>query len=225
MEVKYIHHCGDDLAVVNAARVSFNKKSNYVGESVYFDGRRINHLSIKDEKLINYLAKHKHYSPFNHCFITLYVKAPIFVARQLQKHEYMPWNEVSRRYIDSEPEFYSPTWRMKADNVKQGSGPEFGIMEQHHLNGGEDYNMMANNYYNWLLDEGVAPEQARMVLPQSMYTEWYWSGTLKAWAKMCTLRLDNHSQQETRSIAEMCSKEIKPLFPISWKALLESGLN
>jgi thymidylate synthase (FAD) len=226
MHVEYIRHCGNDLAVVNAARVSFDKESELEEVFKQVDINtlgKVQLLKLKDVKLINYLASNKHFSPFNHTFITLRVKAPIFVARQLQKHEYMPWNEVSRRYVDSEPEFYKPVWRKRADNVKQGSGEEFSEKEQHWINGGEDHNEMSLNYYQWLLDEGVAPELARIILPQSMYTEWYWSGTLKAWAKMYNLRIDPHAQWESRQIAGMCGEVISPLFPVSWKALINGS--
>jgi thymidylate synthase ThyX len=120
MKVDYIQHCGSDLTVVNAARVSFDKESVWAKT---FDGRhREGELTLKDINLVQYLARNQHTSPFNHSFLTVRVKAPIFVARQLVKHKFMPWNEISRRYVDSEPEFYEPdVWRFKADNVKQGS--------------------------------------------------------------------------------------------------------
>jgi thymidylate synthase (FAD) len=203
IEVEYVQHCGSDLSVVNAARVSFHKIST--------------EMSGGDEKLIKYLAKHKHTSPFNHSFITLRVKAPIFVARQLVKHKFMPWNEVSRRYVDDEPEFYSPRdWRLKADNVKQGSSSETTrYFIDHHV---ED---MLDLYLS-MMEEGIAPEMARMVLPQNMMTEWWWSGTLGAYADMLKLRLDPHAQYESRIVAEKAREIIEPLFPVSIKALLES---
>ena len=222
MEVKYIQHCGDDLAVVNAARVSFDKTSRLEWDeelNVYGEYETtLAHLSEADTKLINYLAKHEHFSPFNHTFITLHVKAPLFVARQLVKHEYMPWNEVSRRYVDKDPEFYRPVWRMKAENVKQGSGDEFGEIEQLVINE-TDHERKCLHRYKELLAHNVAPEQARMVLPQNMYTEWYWSGTLKAWAKMYNLRIDAHTQVETQLVAKEAGSIIYPLFPVSWEAL------
>ena len=216
MQVEYIDHMGGDHSVVNAARVSFDKLADQFPQE-------------KNDRLIRYLAKHKHFSPFNHTFITLKVKAPIFVARQLQKHEYMPWNEVSRRYVDSDPEFYMPdVWRSKAYNVKQGSGGPHPTWNRGVGTGYVDYitehYLNSYNLYNEMINDGVAAEQARMVLPQSVYTEWYWSGTLKAWVKMCKLRLDPHAQQETRVIAEQCRKIIEPLFPVSLPALLESGV-
>jgi len=211
IEVTYQQHVGSDIMVVNAARVSFGKKSEMIctDQTIGKWG-----LKIKDEKLIQYLSKHKHYSPFNHTFLTFHVKAPIFVARQLQKHEYMPWNEISRRYVDDEPEFYKPdTWRGRSANKKQGSE---GTVE---VGDWEDANWVGLQTYKELLDYGVAPEQARMVLPQSMMTEWYWSGTLHAFAKMCGLRLKPDAQYETRLVAEKIEEKIMELFPVSWEAL------
>lgn len=208
IEVTLIDYCGSDLSVVNAARVSFHKESKEFVE--------------QDAKLINYLAKHKHHSPFNHAFISVRVKAPIFVARQLVKHKFLPWNEVSRRYVDDEPEFFHPTaWRGKPVNSKQGS---YGVIDI-----GVDLDEAVLSYneellllYKNLLNEGVAPEQARMVLPQNMMTEWYWSGTLGAFGDMLKLRLDPHTQQETRDVAELIKGIVEPLFPVSLKAMLEN---
>jgi thymidylate synthase (FAD) len=206
IEVTYVNHCGTDLSVVNAARVSFHKESFKLEDS--------------DERLINYLAKHKHFSPFNHSFITLRVKAPIFVARQLVKHKFMPWNEVSRRYVDDEPEFYFPDkWRARAENVKQGSG--YGE-SKYDPNSAEIITKLCLAEYLRALAEGVAPEQARMLLPQNMMTEWWWSGTLGAYADMLKLRLDPHTQYESRIVAQKVYVMIKELFPISIKALLEN---
>lgn len=214
IEAKLIKHCGSDLDVVNAARVSFDKESDWR----YTDLGNKNGLQHKDEKLIQYLAKHKHFSPFNHTFLTFRVKAPIFVARQLVKHKFMPWNEVSRRYVDSEPEFYFPEkWRQKAENVKQGS-TEDGI-EDSALGRYEVERML--RLYNHMLHTGVCPEQARMVLPQNMMTTWMWSGTLGAYADMLKLRLDPHTQYESRIVAEQIKEQIMPLFPVSLKALLD----
>jgi len=212
---------GDDLDVVNAARVSFNKESDYArnwaGDP---DG-----VIEKDEKLIKYLAKHKHFSPFNHSFITMRIKAPIFVARQLVKHRFMPWNEVSRRYVDEEPEFYIPPegWRSKAANVKQGSGHVFGPREfQDDLSDRvEKVIIHSLDTYEDLMNSGVCAEQARMVLPQNMMTEWIWSGTLGAWCDMLRLRLDPHTQYESRIVAQQARSLIEPIFPISVKALLD----
>jgi thymidylate synthase (FAD) len=224
--VELIDSCGDDLSVVNAARVSFNKQSEFE------DTDTVCHkLPDKDAKLINYLAKHKHKSPFNHCFMSFRVKAPIFVARQLVKHEYLPWNEVSRRYVTDEPEFFMPDyWRKAADNVKQGSSDEKAYMMVDLA--GEDWlvsDVMQDFtsdclfIYKNAIKAGVCPEQARMVLPQNTMTEWIWSGTLFAFAKMCKLRLDAHTQRETQEIAMMIDKYAQVLYPVSWKALMEYG--
>jgi len=217
IEVKYIDHMGSDISVVNAARVSFGKRSGYNYSGVDTNGVPEKYLDPKDAKLINYLAKHKHKSPFNHTFVTFHVKAPIFVARQLQKHEYMPWNEISRRYVDDDPEFYFPlTWRGRSTDKKQGSEGE--VKSNFNIN---YHTMTALKGYQQMLDEGVAPEQARMVLPQSMMTEWYWSGSLFAFAKMCSLRCKDDTQAETRVVADAIDEEMENLYPISWEALRE----
>ncbi len=226
IEVTLIDHMGSDLSIVNAARVSFHKESDWE----YSQNEQENtesFLKEKDTKLINYLAKHKHHSPFNHTFITVRVKAPIFVARQLVKHKFMPWNEVSRRYVDDEPEFYFPeVWRGKPENAKQGSSGEVALDD---IFGWGSKSLLPHTVvaktletYNELIDSGVAPEQARMVLPQNTMTEWYWSGTLGAFADMLVLRLDAHAQQESREVAEKIRDAILPLFPVGLKALLEN---
>ncbi len=216
IKVTYIDHMGSDLSVVNAARVSFGKKSAALGYSGVGDENMRPILHDKDKKLIKYLANHKHTSPFNHTFMTVHVKAPIFVARQLQKHEYMPWNEVSRRYVDDEPEFYEPdVWRGRADDKKQGSA---GAVESVPVGAlkVQGYCLAA---YQDLLSSGICPEQARMVLPQSTMTEWYWSGTLGAWAKMCNLRCKPDTQLETRIVGNEVSNIMLRYFPVSWEAL------
>ena len=211
MEVTLIDYMGSDLTVVNAARVSFGKQ-----KIEFEDG---------DEKLINYLAKHNHWSPFGHCSAQFHIKAPVFVARQLVKHQIgLTWNEISRRYVDSEPEFFEPNvWRGVADNKKQGSSDEsIDINPRNDMV--NDYQHALNRAkwtYEELLRKGVCPEQARMVLPQSMITEWYWSGTLYAFARVCNLRCKPDAQQETREIANMIDKECGKLFPISWSALID----
>ena len=227
IEVTYQQHVGSDITVVNAARVSFGKKSRYyygdeaeiaadfaISYTNYKEWEYPTFMLSEDVKLINYLAKHNHKSPFNHCFITFHVKAPIFVARQLQKHEYMPWNEISKRYVDSEPEFYQPdVWRGRSADKKQGSE---GVVD---VGDWGDTNWACLIAYKDLLSHGVAPEQARMVLPQSMMTEWYWSGSLYAFAKMCSLRLKPDAQYETRLVAEQIEDKMTELFPESWTAL------
>ncbi len=212
IKVTYVDHMGSDLSVVNAARVSFGKKSDWLPR-VHNGEAKV--LSAKDCRLIAYLAKHKHKSPFNQTFATFHVKAPMLVARQLQKHEYMPWNEISRRYVDDEPEFYTPTnWRGRSEDKKQGSSGEiFTDVSPNYA-----YTAARETYRNLLMD-GVAPEQARMVLPQSMMTEWYWSGTLHAFEKMCGLRLKDDVQEETRQVAEAIEDFMMELYPTSWEAL------
>lgn len=221
MKVELIDHMGSDLSVCNAARVSFAKESDWasIGKNV---------LKETDTRLIKYLAKHNHWTPFGHCFASFRIKAPLFCARQLGKHQVgLCWNEESRRYIDSEPEFYTPDmWRKRADNVKQGSSDEAAYMMvdihgEEWLVGDvmkEAFNDSLSIYRN-ALKAGICPEQARMVLPQSMYTEWVWSGSLAAFARVCKLRLDPHTQYETRLIAEQISENMSELFPISWEAL------
>lgn len=222
ISAEVIDHMGSDLSVVNAARVSFHKKAEWeVSENGY------RQLSEGDVKLINYLAKHKHFSPFNHAFISARIKAPIFVARQLVKHKFMPWNEVSRRYVDDEPEFYFPTdWRVKAENVKQGSSEETIQMTADKFPGlapmPHEAMIFALNSYKAMLELDIAPEMARMVLPQNMMTEWIWSGTLGAYADMLHLRLDPHTQAESRIVANLLHDQLLPLFPVSLKALLEN---
>lgn len=223
IQVTLIDHMGSDLSVVNAARVSFHKESNWEWDTEYLEYQE-GVLKPSDEKLINYLAKHKHFSPFNHSFITCRVKAPIFVARQLVKHRFMPWNEVSRRYVDEEPEFYIPKheWRLRAENVKQGSSDSYvdedtSVYVQTDV---ESSTLVALQTYKFMLSQNVSPEQARMVLPQNMMTEWWWSGSLGAWCDMLRLRLDPHTQYESRIVAQKARALIEPIFPISVKALL-----
>jgi thymidylate synthase (FAD) len=204
IKATYINHMGCDMSVVNAARVSFGKKIDRM------------YTKPEDEKLIRYLAEHEHMSPFGHCFASFHVKAPIFVARQLVKHKFLRWNEISRRYVDSEPEFYKPkTWRGRAKDKKQGSEGVVDVGEW------GDTNWACLIAYNDLLNHGVCPEQARMVLPQSTMTEWYWSGSLDAFADMCNLRCAFDTQPETRFVATQISDRMRRLFPVSWAALME----
>lgn len=225
IQVTLLDSMGSDLSVVNAARVSFEKESEWEYEDPEWKSTSpwvAKWLNDRDKKLISYLARHKHTSPFNHAFASFRVKAPIFVARQLVKHKFLPWNEVSRRYVDSEPEFFLPlVWRAKADNVKQGSS-EYRVEEDWKAVGWSKKSTEDALWaYNSLVEHGVCPEQARMVLPQNTMTEWIWSGSLGAWADMCRLRLDPHAQKETRKVAEQISDEMKELYPVSWKALME----
>ena len=227
IDVTYIDHMGSDLSVVNAARVSFGKKSEALGTSGVEGEPMTPILNDPDKRLIKYLAKHKHMSPFGHAFASFHVKAPIFVARQLVKHKFLRWNEISRRYVDDEPEFYEPDeWRGRANDKKQGST---GVVEDVNTSiivtdvYGEyiyaDYKDIAADTYNELICQGVAPEQARMVLPQSTMTEWYWSGSLDAFMDMCNLRCKLDTQYETRLVAEYILSEMINLFPISVEAL------
>ena len=201
MNVNLIDVMGTDLSVVNAARVSFAKESK--------------EFSKQDAKLIHFLAKHNHWSPFGHASLQFRIKAPIFVARQLVKHQVgLVWNEVSRRYVDDEPEFYIPSeWRLKADDKKQGSSDE---TIDYNIHGTMEY---VKQTYDNLLKANVAPEMARMVLPQNLYTEWYWSGTLMAFARVCNLRCKPDTQWETQQIANLIDIESKQHFPTSWRAL------
>jgi thymidylate synthase (FAD) len=231
-------HMGSDLTVVNAARVSFGKESqpaawlNYDYEDGSRCGDLIAVLEPRDQKLIRYLAEHKHLSPFGHAFASFHVKAPIFVARQLVKHKFLRWNEISRRYVDEEPEFYVPdVWRGRSADKKQGSSDEFVFTESTLVRTDYDewegpsyreFNEIALEVYKDLLNDGVAPEQARMVLPQSTMTEWYWSGSLDAFAAMCNLRCASDTQYESRVVADQISKVLGDLFPVSWASLVPS---
>ena len=214
MNVDLIDHMGSDLSVVNAARVSFSKESEVVwvedAPTMYRET-----LSDKDKKLIGYLAKHDHWSPFAHASLQFRIKAPIFVARQLVKHQVgLVWNEVSRRYVDDTPEFYIPTeWRLKAENKKQGSSDK---TIEYNINSAIEF---VTQTYNNLLNADIAPEMARMVLPQNLYTEWYWSGTLMAFARVCNLRCKPDTQLETQQIAQQIDLLAKEKFPVSWEAL------
>ena len=212
MSITLIDKMGSDLTVVNAARVSFANKHEELNVK-------------KDSRLISFLAKHGHWSPFAHCSMQFHIRAPIFVARQLVKHQVgLSWNEVSRRYVDLEVEFYEPTvWRGKADDKKQGSSDKKIDINpsKFMVNDYQQVMKSAKWTYEELLRKGVAPEQARMVLPQSMMTEWYWSGTLYAFARVCNLRLDKTAQKETQFVAEVISLQAKEIFPISWKYLVE----
>jgi len=211
IDVTLIDSMGTDLSVVNAARVSFGKKSDVLKDS--------------DTKLIHYLAKHKHTSPFGHAFASFHVKAPVFVARQLVKHKFLRWNEISRRYVDTEPEFYKPELREATKDKKQGSGvPMFmggynstldGVIQQSGIEAGKQY--------KYLLKMGVCEEQARMVLPLNHMTEWYWSGSLDAFADMCNLRRKEDAQYESRLVANSISMDMGWLYPVSWKALMEAS--
>lgn len=209
IQVHRMDSMGTDLTVVNAARVSFDKFKE--------------ELEYSDEKLIQYLAEHGHWTPFSHCSVQFKIDAPIFVARQLQKHQVgLAWNEVSRRYVDNEPEFFSPdVWRRRAEDKKQGS------MSEPIASQSIAYSIMKEAYdaclkaYKRLLKMGVCPEQARLVIPQSMFTSWYWSGSLYAFSRVCNLRLKEDAQKETRDVAQRINDHCAVEFPLSWKNLVK----
>lgn len=216
MNVELIDSMGSDLTVVNAARVSFNKQAETFRDS--------------DEKLIKFLAEHNHWTPFGHCSLQFRIKAPIFVARQLVKHQIgLVWNEVSRRYVKESPEFYAPeSWRANPDNVKQGSS-ETDTVDNLKIHPGDnnvsvdasviDIYSKSLQLYDKMLDAGICAEQARMVLPVASFTEWYWSGSLYAFARVCNLRCAKDTQKETREIANLISDKVQDNFPVSWKYL------
>ena len=218
IEVTYVDHMGSDLSVVNAARVSFGKKSDWLHPA----NGKWSGLREGDTKLIKYLAEHKHMSPFGHAFASFHIKAPIFVARQLVKHKFLRWNEVSRRYVDDEPEFYEPEhWRDKSEDKKQGSGDAkittIGNLSVPIRVGAHSGRCI--ELYRDMIFAGIAPEQARMILPQNTMTEWYWSGSLDAFANMCRLRCKEDTQAETQEVAWAISLKMEDLFPVSWVAL------
>ena len=221
MKVDYISHMGNDLQVVNAARVSFDKQSEWIVQRPT-DFIEQNILRWVDEKLIKYLAKHNHFTPFTHCVITLRETVPIFVARQRFKHTVgFSYNEVSRRYVDDEPKFYYPLWRLRAENKKQGSGNNVDKRHQHEATCAYEEALEAClDCYNNLIRSGVAPEQARMILPQSMYTSYYVTGSLAAFARAYNLRSQEDAQMEIQELAALWSNIIEPLFPVSWENLV-----
>lgn len=235
MQVTYLDHMGSDLTVVNAARVSFSKKSDWVqdyteemdrdefGNGLYNDlpvrryhGKK--YLSDKDTSLINYLAEHHHWLPFRHPHISFHCKAPIFVARQAVKHQVgMSWSEVSRRYVDDEPELWWPTeWRKRAEDKKQGSSDET-VPEPWLLRSDVGELVLS---YNELIEEGVAPELARIVLPLNVYTEWVWTGSLLSWTHFIKQRTEDHAQKEIQEFASMFIPTLEEYYPVSWEALM-----
>lgn len=232
IKAEYISHMGDDLMVVNAARVSFDKESKWEDAPCgcqggqYCDGSCCfpkETLSASDAKLIAYLARHNHWTPFANPQITLRETVPIFVARQRFKHMVgFNYNEVSRRYVDGAPEFFVPeVWRSRPEgSVKQGSGGEHG-KTGYWRNVYAEHIRHAEELYGYMVAEGVAPEQARMILPQSMMTSYYVTGSLAAFARFYRQRSDSHAQIEIQDLARQVGEIISPLFPGSWKALTE----
>jgi thymidylate synthase (FAD) len=207
IDVEYYHHVGGDETTVDAARVSFKRRADQFSDE-------------RNHKLIGFLAREHHRSPFNHAFLTVVVTAPIFVARQLVKHEYMPWNEVSRRYVRDDPEYFQLDWRWAAQSKKQGSGDRV-CNEALRRKMDAVYSRVldaCDQGYRELLDLGVCEEQARAVLPLSTQTSWFWSGTLGAFAKMCALRLDPHAQAEAREVANQIDAIATELWPVSWES-------
>lgn len=215
--VEYLMHCGNDNTVANTARVSMGDSTNWLELPMsYSENQR--------DSLIVYLAREMHTSPFRHNCISIRGHVPLFIARQLGKHQVgMTWNEESRRYVDSEPEFYDPTdqWRSRpAKSIKQGSGDLIPELDQFIIN--DLYDNVVNvslGAYNTMLSMNVAPEQARMVLPQSMMVNFIWTGSLMAFAHVYALRIDQHAQKEARDFAKAIDVIVRPLFPKSWSAL------
>ena len=208
MNVEIVDVMGSDLTVVNAARVSFDKHHEF--------------LEGGDEKLIEYLARHGHWTPFGHPQVQFRISAPIFIARQLVKHQVgLVWNEISRRYVDYSPTFEIPSvWRERAKNRKQGSGDGLIQLTEDELAEINYIQRASSKMYDHLISKGIAPEQARAILPQDMVTEWYWTGSLAAFARVCKLRTSEDSQDETREVAKLISEKMKDTFPISWEHLV-----
>ena len=216
--VELIDYMGSDLTVANSARVSFANESQWEE----YDGDGNGMLGDKDEKLIRYLAKHNHWTPFAHPQITLRIKAPVPIRTQFFKHKQgFVENEISRRYVSFEPEFYHPQWRGKpTGSAKQGSEDFIELSNRLQT----EYEVVLHNAigtYNALIEEGVAPEQARFVLPQAMFTEWYWTGSLAAYARFYKQRIDDHAQYEIQLYADAVGKIIGPLFSVSWSELIK----
>lgn len=207
--VALVDAMGSDLSVVNAARVSMGKRHDV--------------FTPEDEKLIQYLAREGHTSPFRHAFLSFHVKCPLFVKGQFDKHQVgISINTISGRYVKTADDWYSPdTLRKAAENVKQGSKSE----AIGHNTGW--LKTMANHYeesmelYNRLIQAGVCREQARTILPQGMNTEFYMSGSLQAFAHFIKLRTDSHAQKEIQDYGFAFKELVSPLFPVSLKALLE----
>lgn len=208
--VEYIESMGDDYAICDAARVSFNKNADtYSNEG--------------NQKLLNYLAKHNHWTPFAHTAIKFRFRAPIFIARQFVKHQIgFVWNEVSRRYVDSDPWFFMPdSWRQRPENMKQGSVFDGEQKLETDNQFGRNYMNQAREWskdYKELRIGKVCPEQARMVMPQSMMTEWIWTGSLAAWYRFVSLREDQHAQAECWPYANAVREHLYNLYPMAMEA-------
>lgn len=207
MEVTYLGHYGDDLAVINAARVSFGRRKEVFDEA--------------DARLIKFLARNKHIIPFAHPHVSFHFKAPIFVARQLGKSQVgFSWSEISRRYVKGRPEVYMPPMLRKGSpDIKQGSLDEPVKRAKRTQAAFLKASEKAVDAYMAALKAGVCPEQARALLPQNAYTEWHWTGSLLGWARVWGLRVKPDAQRETREVVEMIGPKMEELFPVSWKEL------
>lgn len=223
--VELIETFGNDLTVVNAARVSFNKESEFEYHADQITGTTAQRLSERDKKLVEYLAQHKHIAPFFHPQLRFRIKMPIFVAREWYRHTVgFARNEVSRRYVTDAPDFLIPSYLRKRDtNIKQGSSKEIVADNEKEVAAMKAYTQQALEYYNQLLDRGVCPEQARMILPQSMYTEFIETASLAGYARLVHLRVEASAQREIQIYAGNISSIIETAFPVSWKALLQSN--
>jgi thymidylate synthase (FAD) len=231
VKCEYMAHMGDDLLVVNAARASFDKESDWVCVTAH-DGTEYTppkgcdpdelFLSKVDQKLISYLAKHNHWTPFAHPQITLRMSAPVPIRTQCFKHKQgFVENEESRRYIKSTPELYVPNeFRMAAENVKQGSAGKH-YSSHLWLDMYQQYSKDTISIYEAMIDDGICPEQARFILPQGCMVNWVWTGSLAAYARFYKQRTDPHAQKEIQQLAEKVGEIIAPLFPVSWKALTQ----
>ena len=210
MKVEYMLHMGDDLFVANVARVSFAKEKEVFGQD--------------DERIIKFLARENHWTPFGHPQISLRVKAPVPIRTQCFKSKVgFVENEESRRYISTAPELYVPEeFRAKPEgSIKQGSGE----VHEHSKEWLSDYRRVCEEAlwtYQKMIEDGVCPEQARFILPQGCMVNWIWTGSLQAYSRFCKLRQDGHAQKEVQEVANLVSDIIEPLFPVSWKALMES---
>lgn len=241
--VELIDVMGTDLDVVQSARVSFDKQSS-LEQAIHYsynpdlnngmgghDEVVVEQLSMRDCNLIKYLATHNHWAPFAHCYIKFRIKAPVFVARQLHKHQAgLVVSEVSRRYVSYTPEVYQPKeWRGKATNKKQGSSDQSVALNKTHYLGDIDKDCdpyegscrIALEAYQELLDKGVCEEQARLVLPQGAMTEWIWSGSLAAFLRVVQLRTSSDAQKETADVANQIARHIRGLFPVSYSAYFD----
>lgn len=220
IKVELLDWMGDDLAVVNAARVSFNKESEWESDSLYDSGPLM--LEERDQKLINYLAKHNHWTPFAHTALKFRVAAPVPIRTQCFKHKIgMVENEESRRYISSTPEIFIPEFfRSKPEgSIKQGSG-ETHVMSDYFVTSYRDLTQACVQEYKTMLDNGVCPEQARFILPQGAIVNWIWTGNLVSFANFFIKRTDPNAQREVQIVAEMVGEKVKEIFPVSWSALV-----